>query len=220
MNYLFKYAFGKVSKLGNMFRTYTDATSCPSDCPLRGSGCYAELGPVSWVWKKLNTAGESWSDLLNTIKRLPVGTLWRHNVAGDLPHSDGLIILDAIKQLLTASKHTRPFTYTHHKPNNHNAKVIRIMNDSGFTVNLSSNNVAQADLYLKTKLPVVTLLPLGVDKVTFTPDGNKVIKCPNQSNSAITCDRCGLCADRDRSYIIGFEAHGSRKKTANAIALA
>ena len=36
------------SKTGQVAATYVSQDSCPKSCPLMGSGCYAETGPISW----------------------------------------------------------------------------------------------------------------------------------------------------------------------------
>ena len=48
-------------------------------------------------------------------------------------------------------------------------------------------------------------------KVRYTPQGRKIVLCPAQSMLNMTCSQCQLCQLKDRSYIIGFEAHGNGK---------
>ena len=115
---------GQVNDTPSMFRSYTEPKSCPTTCPLRGKGCYAELGPASWVWKKVATNKKStdWAGFCKKISKLPKGTMWRHNVAGDLPHcynsnkpwQTGAIDSVAIKALVKANTGKNGFTYTHH----------------------------------------------------------------------------------------------------------
>ena len=92
-------------------------------------------------------------------------------------------------------------------------------NDGGFTVNLSTENLADADKAYNLEIaPVVTLLPLGAAKVSYTPQNNKVVKCPADKKKGITCATCGICYISDREYIIGFEVHGTAKKSLDLIA--
>lgn len=204
--------------------TTSSKETCPNSCPLKdGGGCYAESHWINLFWNKLsnglvkNSGDFSW--LLMQIKSLRKGQLWRMNQAGDLPHENGIIIQSMLHRLTMANKNKKGFTYTHHLPTDYNAEYIKSANDSGFTVNLSANNLAQADEYLKLNIgPVVTLLPIDADKVTFTPAGNKVVVCPAENNDKINCGTCGLCYLVDRDYIIGFRAHGGGKKRVEIIA--
>jgi hypothetical protein len=70
--------------------------------------------------------------------------LWRHNQAGDLPQVDGSI--DAVKlgQLVAANTGRRGFTYSHHR-DAASIAWIRHANAWGFTVNLSANDLNDAD---------------------------------------------------------------------------
>ena len=206
---------------GPMPVTTTDSDSCPPTCPLRnGGGCYAESGPISLHWRKVSSGdrGGSWGDMCSHVRRIPGRQLWRHNVAGDFPHTNGVIDADMVDQLVRANGASAGFTYTHHDPVI-NSDVIRDCNDRGFTVNLSANNARQADDYAGMGIaPVVTVLPIDAPKVSRTPAGRKIVRCPAKGDGDITCTRCGLCAKADRDYIIGFPAHGSRKAKAHLVA--
>lgn len=50
------------------------------------------------------------------FKALPGGQLWRHNVAGDLPHDPetGIISGEFMEKLVKSNKGRNGFTYTHH----------------------------------------------------------------------------------------------------------
>ena len=65
--------------------------------------------------------------------------------------------------------------------------------------------------------PVVTLLPTDSAKVTFTPKGRKVVRCPAETSKKVTCQSCRLCQKTDRP-IIGFTPHGSGKKVTEKVA--
>lgn len=48
------------AKIGKVSATYATQATCPGDCPLRGSGCYAESGLVGMVvTSKLNRSEDS-----------------------------------------------------------------------------------------------------------------------------------------------------------------
>jgi hypothetical protein len=206
-------------KTGPMPVSYSTKEWCPDDCPLKAAGCYAKHGHTGIHWRKV-TAGErgtDWDTFVSKVRHLPKGGIWRHNVAGDLPAKDGVIDSDMVRQLIKANTGKGGFTYTHHDMVK-NAGIIASSNHNGFTVNLSSNNVTEADTMAEMDIaPVVTLLPTGSKKVTFTPKGRKVVRCPAETSEKVTCQSCRLCQKTDRP-IIGFTPHGSGKKVTQEIA--
>ena len=197
----------------------TSADTCPPDCRLF-SVCYAKTGNVNIHWTALNKGarGYSLTELCADIKRLPGGTLWRHNVAGDLPGTGAAIDTAALDKITRANRGRRGFTYTHKHTNPANIAAIKRATDAGLVINLSADNAAHADELAAHGMPLVTVIPSDAPKVTRTPRGRKVILCPAEFSKKITCSNCGLCAIPDRNYIIGFRAKGSAKRAADAIA--
>ena len=199
--------------------------TCPNTCPLKEKGCYARYSFLGNYWKKLSN-GEvknsfNFKELLKAVKQLNEGALWRHNQAGDLMHNDGEIDSQALTALVKANKGRKGFTYTHHKLDiANNALNLAIANDNGFTVNISCDNLQEADKVFNQydDLPVVTLLPMDSSKVSYTESGNKVIACPAEGSKKVSCKTCKLCSISDRDYIIGFRAHGTAKKSVEIIA--
>ena len=214
--------------------------TCP-DCPLSGNGCYAEQGPLALFWSKV-TRGETGSDFdafLADVAALPEGELWRHNQAGDLPGEHNVIDVGALAALVTANAGKRGFTYTHKPMTAENAVAVAAANAGGFTVNLSGNNVADADRLADMGVgPVVTVLPqeygrkekngdwaetLDDYRVRLaslpkkTPSGRAVSVCPATFLDT-SCADCGLCARGNRKSVVGFPAHGSAKAKAELVA--
>ena len=183
------------------------------------SVCYAKSGNVNIHWTAINKGarGYSLTELCADVKRLPGGTLWRHNVAGDLPGRGADLDTVALEKLTRANRGRRGFTYTH-KTDPATVPALRAATRAGFIVNLSADNAAAADTLTGHGLPVVVVIPLNAPKVTRTPQGRKVVLCPAESSKKITCSNCGLCAIADRDYIIGFRAKGSAKRAADIIA--
>ncbi len=212
----------KNKKIGEIPASMTERESCPPDCPLKDNGCYADNWPLRLHWNKVPQKGLSWGDFVNVVDALPAGTLWRHNVAGDLPRrKDGGIHSRKMGALVKANKRKPVIVYTHHDTvrDSRSAKIISSANSDGFTVNLSANNPAHADELADLGIaPVVTLLPSDAPTRSFTPRGKVIIACPAEDNDSVTCKSCGVCAVASRKSIIGFRAHGSRKKKANLIA--
>lgn len=213
------------SKTGPIPTTVSGKDTCPNICPLKGAGCYAELGMVGMLWRNVSKGKHSgtWGAMIQNIYSLPKGQLWRHNVAGDLPivHNQYGESIDpnCADDLIQANKGKQGFTYTHHEVLNNafNASIIKLMNQQGFTVNLSANNLEHADQLKALNIaPVVTIMPEDCDKVTKTLAGNTVIQCPATYNESIQCANCGICQNQ-RQAIIGFPVHGSRKKAAHKV---
>ena len=214
-------------KIGPIPATTSTEKFCPVACPLNranAGGCYADYGPQAIHWKKV-TAGErgaDWSTLCDKVRALPRGQLWRHNVSGDLPSSDRTHIdAEKLAELVAANRGRNGFTYTHYDPSvPGNADAIRAANAGGFTVNLSGNNLEHADQLADTGAgPVVVVLPADAPRKLRTPAGRKVYACPAEVSDRVSCATCKLCARQDRgNVIIGFHAHGTGKRKADAIA--
>lgn len=220
-------------KTGDIPVTTTSKESCP-DCAFKDNGCYAANGPLGGIWEGMTKAGPNgtfkngrndikttdWQGLCDSIAALPDGQLWRHNQAGDLPHNGGTVDRVAIKALVKANLGKRGFTYTHHNvlQSEANKQTIEEANREGFTVNLSGNNLAHADLLADLAIaPVVAVVPIDQTANTVTPKGRKVVVCPATIKDDVSCKTCQLC-QRQRDFIVGFPAHGPSKKKAEAIA--
>jgi len=224
-------------KTGPIPVTTTSKTTCAPGCPFQGNGCYAESGPMAYLWQGVTDAGPNaefksgkatirttdWQGLCGNVAKLPEGQLWRHNQAGDLPHTGGMISDTLVEQLVNANEGKRGFTYTHHNvtQSEHNRGVVEYANRCGFTINVSGNNLTHADALADLGIaPVVTVLPVTVEgKADIrTPKGRKVVVCPATYKDDVSCASCGLCAVRDRKVIVGFPAHGARKAKASQVA--
>lgn len=204
------------AKTGAIPTTTSPRSTCPASCPLVGKGgCYAEAGYYTRMnWDKVDTGerGAPWQSLVDNVKKLPEGQVWRHNVAGDLPHDNQVIDAAALGALSAANVGKMGFTYTHHDmtiPANRDA--VNMANRIGFTVNLSSNNLTHADELANLEIgPIVTLVPEDTSENTVTPQGRKVVICPATQRDDVSCASCKLCA-RQRDVIIAFPVHGTRK---------
>lgn len=199
-------------KTGPIPVSTTERDSCPTDCNMRDA-CYAATGPLALHWAAVSngTRGTSWGQFCETVAAMPAGQLWRHNQAGDLPHVDGTV--DAVKlgQLVAANAGRRGFTYSHHR-DAASIAWIRHANAWGFTVNLSANDLADADMLADYAAgPVVVVLPSTQTTNTTTPAGRTVVICPATQRDDVSCATCQLC-QRQRSTIVGFPAHGTKKR--------
>jgi len=193
-------------KTGPIPVSTTERASCPSDCKMK-SECYAASGPLALHWAAVSAGsrGTDWATFTDAIAALPDGQLWRHNQAGDLPQANGTIDAVLLGDLVAANIGKRGFTYSHHR-DAESINWIRHANQWGFTVNLSANDLADADAG-----PVVVVLPSTQTSNTTTPRGRAVIVCPATQRDDVSCATCQLC-QRQRAAIVGFPAHGTRKR--------
>lgn len=162
--------------------------------------------------------GHSLPEFLAAIAALPAGQIWRHNQAGDLPHTAGRISRRFMRGMIAANRGRRGFTYTHHDlAKGENLALIRQANRQGFRVNVSTETEAAADAAIAAGLPAVMAVPSGESRVTWrTAAGNAVLVCPAQRSDTRTCADCRLCHTRGKRVIVAFLAHGTAKRRADA----
>jgi hypothetical protein len=188
------------------------------------------------LWRALSstTAGEqfqrgpntlqslTWKQFCKMVAELEDDALWRHNQAGDLPGRKNRINRKALAMLVRANTGRRGFTYTHYPIDiASNRAAIKEANRAGFTINLSADDLTEADDLAAADIgPVVVVLPgtiQGNVKIE-TPSGRRVVVCPATYRDDTNCKSCGLCQVRDRPVIVGFPAHGTGAKKASATA--
>ena len=211
----------KNEKTGEITVSTSTKEWCPDSCPLKEHGCYAKHGHTGIHWRLVTSGdrGVDWNAFCAKVAAMPEKDgIWRHDVAGDLPAENGIIDSGMMRSLIRSNRGKGGFTYTHHLPTAENAGIIAESNANGFTVNISADNARIADDYVELGIaPVVTLLPTDSAKVTFTPKGRKVVRCPAETSEKVTCQSCRLCQKTDRP-IIGFTPHGSGKKVTQEVA--
>lgn len=214
-----RYHFVKVSansKTGPIPVTYSERDTCPPSCPHYRADCYAEDYYTRMSWDKVTQRGGDLAALCQAVAALPPGQLWRHNVAGDLPGRGETVDAAALGELVLANRGRRGFTYTH-KKSEEGIYWASMATAWGFTVNLSADDAGDADALAELAAgPVVAIVPMDTPEKSYTPAGRTIIVCPAQTRDGVTCATCGLCARADRGVIIGFRAHGSRARVADA----
>ena len=201
-------------KTGPMLVTTQSEDTCP-DCPFKGAGCYANYGPIKMHWEQV-TSGQrvkQWGEFLAAVMRQQSGSLWRMSAAGDLPGQGNRINRHKLGQVIEANRGFRGFTYTHKPLTEANREMIKQANDNGFTINLSADNLADADKKAALGIaPVVVPIPSDYNPEDLrTPEGRKVVVCLHDTHG-LTCQQCGLCAVAGRKSIVGFPAHGTGKR--------
>lgn len=202
--------------------------TCAEDCPFREDSCFANHGPLRLHWDMVTDGrrGEPWEALCGSVSRLPLATMIRYAQAGDLPGDGTVIDFDALLMITRAAYGRRMFGYTHYPMSlSWNALAVEAAIGLGFVINVSANNLWHADeLKEQTSAPVVVVLPRDFPKTGGrTPAGHRVVVCPAQTGREIAgrpidCMACKLCASAKRQTIIGFLAHGTKARQAEAVA--
>lgn len=214
-------------------------STCPSSCPLKGKGgCYAEHGPMAIHWGKVDRGevGGSFEEFVKEVEQLPRRQMWRYGQAGDLPGEGDQIDREQMLRLAKANRGRPVIAFTHKPTTTENLDTLRDARDLGFHVNLSANNVSDADQLLTHGLNVVVVLPEeyarqnGESKTDYrgrlnelpkhTPGGTRIAVCP-ATYTDTTCLQCGACAQPGvRKAVIGFPAHGTKKRQVSLMAMA
>lgn len=199
-------------KLGPIPSVKSTPTTCPPSCAFYGAGCFGEVGPISKHWRDTGLHGISWAKLCAHVRALSPGQLWRYGEVGDLPGVGESLHIGRLRELVQANADAGAdgFTFTHKKlPRADDRNAIRSANQRGFTINLSANDLADADRLVELRLgPVAVVVPVGAPKHQRTPNGHHVIQCPATTEAELSCATCGLCAIPTRKAIVGFPAHG------------
>lgn len=215
-------------KTGPIAVSTTSKDSCPSDCPLRGNGCYADSGPLRLHWDAVSEGpwrdkprGTDIESFLADIGTLPEGSCFRHNQAGDLMHQNGIINRHVLWQLASVcgERKLNAWTYTHHNLDVSDNRIsVFNANKLGLTINVSAHSQQHAAQHHKSGIPAVCIVPKGETRTHWEYDGVKFLVCPAQTSDK-TCAECKLCAIKDRACIIAFKAHGTQAKKVEATIL-
>jgi len=227
------------AKVGAIPVSTTSNSTCPTSCPLKGNGCYAESGPLAIHWRKVSNGerGMSFDEFLSEIRRFPQDQLWRYAQAGDLPGAGDGIDRDQFLRLVAANGGRPVIAYTHKPPTDDNLRLLQEGASRGMRVNLSADDLDEADDFIDLGLPAVVVLDESYGRKTkkgewaetlpeyrsrlrtltrTTPKGRDIAVCPAAVVDT-SCAECKMCANKKQiDVVIGFPAHGSRKKTINA----
>lgn len=108
MNVSLVYPSGN-SKTGPIATSMSERASCPSTCPLAKNGCYAETHHTRIWWDRVTagTHGFTFDVFLQQLKKLPSGVMFRHNVAGDLPHTNDSVSASMLQAIDGAVSYRR-----------------------------------------------------------------------------------------------------------------
>jgi hypothetical protein len=226
-------------KLGKgTFASTSSWDTCSISCGLFKE-CYAKKGPQSWHAAKVNRGERgtnNWDEFCAQVENIPKGSLFRHNVSGDLPYvehypGETWRLIDTVKldklQCATVNAGVTFYTYTHlHDDDKYwsaNRGTILRFSQPNFVINVSTEDVTKAvnrfangfDVVI-TNTNVFDLAVAAIKKNQATLDvvssdnierSVKVIPCPEQYTDSATCKTCKLCARANRNFIIAFKQH-------------
>ena len=103
------------------------------------------------------------------------------------------------------------WTYSHFGPDS-----IPLPSPKKTVINLSSDSVEQALVYVRQGYPTVVAVPADESSRVDRYEEVRFVRCPAEYNSKVDCNNCGsglpLCARADRNYVIKFTAHGTQSK--------
>jgi hypothetical protein len=203
-------------KIGFAAATYVAQQSCPSRCPFRGAGCYAEHGPAGFHTRRLNRAARDATayrlaeEEARQVAGLPGLLDLRLHVVGDSRTRRGTRLL-ARAAARYAGRHGRSvWTYTHGwrrvpRPDWGKVSVLASCESPAAVVAAHARGYAAA--LVVERYERESAYPLA------GADGFKLIPCPFQTRG-VQCVECRLCMDADRLHgsklVIGFAAHGRR----------
>lgn len=197
-------------------------SSCPSSCPLKSSGCYAQSSFTGITVRRLDTEAKDLS-ILQVARaeakaidqsykggNIPKGRDLRIHVSGDSRSLAGTRIINkAISRWIKRGGGTA-FSYTHawrHVPRDEWSNV---------SILASISNVKEASEARKQGYaPAIVVAGHPSDKAYYLEGSNvKWIPCVQQTRG-VGCSDCRLCFDANRLYKnnmgIAFAAHGVKK---------
>ena len=210
-------------KTGNIAVSTNGWSTCPPDCGMADE-CYAIKGIYTRDHGDKVESGERgvpFEEFADQLSLLPPWMPYRGQVGGDLWHFGGKVSRYHVLKVADSVSHlSNAWTYTHHKPDRHNAPTIREAIKRGFTINISTDGVKNKVLrkeglddavrYFKRGLPTVCAVPAD-SKPTFVHKGVTFVQCPEQRSDKIQCATCNngnpFCSQADRNFVVTFNLH-------------
>ena len=207
------------SKVGKISITGTSQHSCPPECPLRGKGCYAEVGRANLLTSRLNDSMVTDPVAIaraeaEAIRKLSGRRMLRLHVVGDCYVEEGVKLLVEAAAEHTAKKGMPVFTYTHGHKTSREAW-------GGISVLRSCETMSQVQKAHDDGFAAAMVVESHESDTAYMKDGFKIIPCPQQTGKAANCAQCKLCS-RDKALhaqkgVIAFAVHGARERTAKEV---
>lgn len=199
-------------KVGEISITYASQATCPNTCPLRGAGCYAELGRMGMITSKLNLstatpleAAREEARVIRELAKVSIRPLRLHGV-GDCSTEEAARIVSEACEEYKGEK----YTYTHAW------ETVPREAWGSVSVLASCENLEQADDAMKRGYAVAMVVPEHDGPRPYKVGGLTIQPCPQQTTPGVTCNSCRMCMNDkkllERKKIIAFAAHGQRKR--------
>lgn len=228
-------------KTGDVIQSYSPERFCPTSCPFKGNGCYAESYHTLRVWRRADNPedkrrvhggeeGLAYALLSAVLAKRAKGDittqLFRHNVAGDMAVSgtaklDVVTLMGLARAVQKVNKSLTGnallgYTYTHCDLTQKDYGYIRQAQSMGFNVNVSCETIEEA---IKAKAQGCSVF-LACDNVEATKEqlkakGYHSLQCPSQTHGK-SCKSCQLCAKNIKPIIL-IEVHGQSKAKAKKV---
>lgn len=206
-------------KIGKVSATYVSQNSCP-DCPLKGSGCYAEHDFTGFTTRRLNAHGLAADELAaNEAKAIDGLTGYlplRLHVVGDCSNNERAAVVSKSADKYRARHNNPVWAYTH--------AWREVLRSSWGKVSIlaSCENFKDAKKASAKGYATAVVVTEHASPKAYKVDGMNVIPCPQQTGKAANCAACKLCWNADRLFatqsVIAFEVHGGGvKKATNAV---
>jgi hypothetical protein len=179
--------------------TYISQKTCPSSCPLKGNGCYAERGytnvtlmRLEAITKELNlTARDLAIDEARGIDKLKAeGQDLRMHVVGDCKTTFSALTVSAAAMRFKKRGGGQPWTYTHAW------RTVPRFAWRGVSVIASLHDASEGLKALQRGYAPAVVVDDFPQKSFFDKDGIRWINCKEQENGT-PCTECRLCFKDD-----------------------
>ena len=205
-------------KVGDVAATYAPISkTCPTSCPLRDNGCYAQSGNVGFKVRRTEEYSDGLSgDTVATLEGDEIADMARHAPTGHALriHVSGDSTTDFRASQMARGASVWPgkvWSYTHAWRTVRRTSWGRV---SILASCESIHDVIQANRFGYASALVVAEHPKDGRAFT-TSEGVKVIPCPSQTRG-VKCTDCKLCWNDSllisQAACISFAAHGATKK--------
>jgi hypothetical protein len=202
-------------KLGNASALYVSLNACPTDCPLRNSGCYATYGPIALqVARLVNADGHdaclSAADAIcDAIRCGNAQRPLRLFVTGDAHCEEcARAIADAARAWQRASGQP-VWGYTHN--------WRRIPSDVWYDLSVRASCETDADVAdARARGYSVARVVREFPARAWSQDGQRYVACLEQTRG-VKCVDCRVCW-RAPHLAVAFVAHGNRSAVIRALA--
>lgn len=212
--------------------TYVAQTSCPTDCPFYGNGCYAESGRVGFTTRRLARAPRARPVELAKQEAARIEALepreaqpLRLHVVGDARTAGAAVVLSQAARSWRARGGGAVWTYTHAW-----RTVPRMAWGTSVSVLASVESAADAARARARRYAAALVVDSRIERwrnafqeqrAVSLGRGLAGIPCPQQTGTAPDCARCGLCfrgeALRKLGRVILFASHGATRKLSAAL---